>query len=86
MAATSGAGGVGQVEHDGGVGGLEADGARRRVDERREAIRHDAVPWRDQRHQNTSLNYGRGGGTLRENGLNSGFNLWNLTFFLDFLI
>lgn len=39
----SGAGGVGQVEHNGGVGGLEADGAGRRVDERRVAVRHDPV-------------------------------------------
>lgn len=41
----SGAGGVGQVEHDGGVGGLKADGAGWRVDERRVAVCHDPVAW-----------------------------------------
>lgn len=39
----SGAGGVGQVEHDGGVGGLVADGAGGRVDEGRVAVGHDAI-------------------------------------------
>lgn len=39
----SGAGGVGQVEDDGGVGGLVADGAGGCVDERRVAVGHDPV-------------------------------------------
>lgn len=39
----SGAGGVGQVEHDGRIGGLVADGAGGRVDERRVAVCHDSI-------------------------------------------
>lgn len=39
----SGAGGVGQVEHDGRVSRLEADSAGGRVDERRVAVCHDSV-------------------------------------------
>lgn len=38
---------VGQVEHDGGVGGLEADRADGGVDEGRVAVRHEAVTWGD---------------------------------------
>lgn len=47
----SGAGRVGQVKHDGRVGGLEADGAGGRVDECRVAVCHDSVAWREERRR-----------------------------------
>lgn len=47
MRSPSGAGRVGQVEDDRGVGGLEADGAGGGVDEGGVAVRHDAVPWEE---------------------------------------
>ena len=50
----SGAGRVGQVEHDGGVGGLEADSAGRRVDECRVTVCHDPVAWGEETGSVTS--------------------------------
>lgn len=46
LAGVSRAGGVWEVEHDGRVGGLKADGTGRGVDECRVPVCHNAVTYR----------------------------------------